>query len=68
MLYFSNLKEYSLAIVAALFLSVGLIGLFGVRHHLNFGVNVFDMFEFLIPAGVILAGIYAIWGNFFRVK
>ena len=68
MLYFSNPKEYSLIIVAALFMAAGLIGLFFVKVNLNFGENLFDMFRFLVPAAIILAGFYVIWKNFFRIK
>ncbi len=66
MLYFSNPKEYSLIIVAVLFVAVGLAGLLFVRGNYNFGENISNTFRLLVPAAIVLAGFLVIWKNFFK--
>jgi nitrogen fixation-related uncharacterized protein len=68
MLYFSNPKEYSLIIVAVLFVAVGLAGLLFVKGNYNFGENISNTFRFLVPAAIVLAGFLVIWKNFFKTR
>ncbi len=68
MLYFASPREYLLIIVAALFVAVGWVGLLAVRRDFNFGSSIFGSLRFIIPVAVVLAGLYVIWKNFFRVR
>ena len=66
MLYFSNPREYSLIILAVLFVAVGLVGLLFLKN--NFGDNIFGTFHFLVPLAIVFGGFYVIWKNFFKTK
>ncbi|MGO9480175.1 MAG: hypothetical protein ACLP05_00145 [Candidatus Kryptoniota bacterium] len=66
MLYFSHPKEYYLLIVAVLFVAVGFAGLLFVKGNFNFGGSIIDMFRFLVPAAIVVAGCYVIWKKLFK--
>ncbi len=68
MLFFSNPREYSLLIIAALFVVVGWSLLMARRGDYGFSEGIFGALRFLVPAAVVAAGVYIIWKNFFRSR
>ncbi|MCL5268697.1 MAG: hypothetical protein M1469_11445 [Bacteroidetes bacterium] len=68
MVYFSDPKEYSLIIIAGLFVLFGWAGLMAVQGDLDVSGGALGMLRFLVPAAVVIAGFYVIWRNFFRTR
>jgi len=68
MLFFSNPKEYTLIVIAALFVIVGWSGLVAQRGDIAFGEGMFSLLRFLVPVAVVAAGVYVIWRNFSRSR
>ncbi len=68
MLFFSNLKEYVLLIIAILFIGTGWIGLMTRRGDFGFGEGAFGILRFLVPVAVVAAGVYIIWKNFSKTR
>jgi hypothetical protein len=65
MLFFSNPKEYSLLLVAVLFVAVGWSLLLAQKGEYIFGEGIFGTLRFLVPVAIVAAGVYIIWKNFF---
>jgi len=68
MLYFANLKDFSLLVIAALFVILGWAGLMAGQGDFGLGQNIMETLRFVVPAAVVLAGVYVIWKNFFRTR
>lgn len=68
MLFFSNPREYTLLVIAALFVVVGWSGLMAESGYMDFGEGVFALLRFLVPIAVVGAGLYVIWKNFSKSR
>lgn len=68
MLFFSNPREYSLLLIAALFVIVGWSLLAAQKGDYGISEGVFGALRFLVPLAVVIAGVYIIWKNFFRTR
>ena len=64
MLFFSNPREYTLLVVAVLFVVVGWVGLMARQRDFGFGEGAFGLLRFVVPLAVVAAGIYVVWKNF----
>jgi len=68
MLYFSNVKEKRLLVIALSFVVVGWIGMLMVKGDFDFGGRLFGSPMFLLSAVIVATGFYLIWKNFFKAK
>jgi hypothetical protein len=68
MLYFSNMKESRVLIIAILFVASGWGGMLMVQGDFDLSDRVFGSMRFVVPAAVVLTGFYLVWRNFFRSK
>ncbi|HUI31030.1 MAG TPA: hypothetical protein VLX91_12520 [Candidatus Acidoferrales bacterium] len=68
MLFFSNVKEYRLLVIAVLFVAFGWIGMMIAKGDFNFSDRLFGLLRFIVSAAIVLAGFYLVWKNFFRRK
>lgn len=66
MLFFSHPREYTLLLIAVLFVVVGWGGLLIQSGDFGFSYGMLGMLKVVVPVAVVLAGIYVIWRNFSR--
>jgi hypothetical protein len=66
MLFFSNVKESRLLVIAALLVAVGCVGMLVVNGNLTFSDRIFGSLRFFVPVAVVLAGFYLLWRNFHK--
>lgn len=66
MLFFSQPREYTLLVIAVLFVVVGWSGLMAQSGNFLFGDGIFSFVRILVPVAVVAAGVYVIWRNFSR--
>ncbi len=68
MLFFSNPREYTLLIIAALFVVIGWGGLITENGSADFGEGAFGLLRILVPIAIVAAGFYVIWKNFSKSR
>lgn len=64
MLFFSNPREYTLLVIAVLFVVVGWTGLMAQKEDFGIGEGAFSVLRIAVPVAVVAAGIYVVWKNF----
>ncbi len=68
MLYFSNMKESRLLVIAVLFVASGWAGMLLVEGDFDLSDRIFGSLRFIVPVSIVLTGFYLVWRNFFRNK
>lgn len=68
MLFFSNPREFTLLLIAILFVAVGWGGLLAQTGSYEFGEGLLALLRFLVPVAIVAAGIYVIWRNFSKSR